>query len=376
MDPYNILGVSKTASDDDIKKAYRKLSKEFHPDLNKDKPEAAEKFKEINAAYEILSDKQKKAQYDQYGSAAFQGGGAGGFGGFDFSGFQGQGGAGGFADIFETFFGAGHTGGGRGRRRSFRGQDLEVQVTIDFENAIFGADKVISIDKAIPCSSCDAKGIEEGSKIIDCDECKGVGEVSSVKNTILGQVRTSSICPKCQGDGQIPEKPCTSCSGSGIKHAKEDITIRIPAGVSGGTTLRLSGKGGAGIRGAESGDLYVLVRVNPSREFERRGENIYSNHTIHVLQAILGDEIEVNTVHGMVKLKIPAGTQAGQTFRIKGKGATRLNTSVHGDHLVTVDIEIPKKLMGKEKEHYTELAKIAKLGTKSKDQSFFSKLFS
>lgn len=372
MDPYNVLGVGKSASEDEIKKAYRKLSKEHHPDLNKDKPESAEKFKEINAAYEILSDKQKRAQYDQFGSAAFgQGGGGGGFGGFDFQGGQG----GGFADIFESFFGQGH-GGGRGRRRSFRGQDLEVQVTIQFEDAVFGVDKVISVNKSIACESCEAKGFENGSKIIDCGECKGSGEVSAVKNTILGQVRTSAICPTCSGDGQIPEKPCTSCAGNGIKHAQEDITIRVPAGVADGTTLRLSGKGGAGIRGAESGDLYVLVRVNPSREFERKGENIYTKQQIHVLQSILGDEIEVNTVHGKVKLKIPEGTQPGQTFRIKDKGIPRLNSSVFGDHLVTVEVEIPKKLMGKEKEHYTELAKLAKLGTKSKDGSFFSKLFS
>lgn len=372
-DPYETLGVPKDASDDQIKKAYRKLSKQYHPDLNKDNPEATEKFKEVNTAYEILSDKQKRAQYDQFGSASFGGGAGGGFGGFDFSGFQG-GGAGGFADIFESFFGGAQGAGPR--RRSYRGQDLEVRLSIDFTDAIFGSDKVINLTKDIQCESCEGKGVEKGSHLVDCDNCKGVGQVTVVKNTMLGQIQTRTTCPTCHGDGQIPEKPCTSCHGKGNIRAQEDITVRIPAGVSDGTTLRLSGKGGAGMRGHEAGDLYVQINVKPSSSFERRGENIHTTQKIHVLQAILGDEIEVETVHGPVRMKIEAGTQSGQTLRIKGKGAPRLNSSVIGDHMVTLEVEIPKKLMGTEKEHYQELAKLAKLSTKSKDKSFFSKLFS
>ncbi|MGE3278603.1 MAG: molecular chaperone DnaJ [Candidatus Altimarinota bacterium] len=373
-DPYEVLGVSKTATDDEIKKAYRQLSKKHHPDLNRDDPKAEEKFKEINAAYEVLGDKQKRAQYDQFGSASFGGGpgGAGGFGGFDFSGFQG---GGGFADIFETFFGGVHTGG-PSRKRSYRGQDLEVILTIDFQEAIFGADKVVSINKEVTCDHCAGKGAEKGSKIVDCSQCRGTGEVTAVKNTLLGQIRTSTVCPKCAGEGQIPEKPCPVCHGHGTVRSAEKITIRIPAGVSDGTTLRLTGKGGAGQKGHDAGDLYVQVRVKPSSEFHRKGDNIYTEKKIHVLQAILGDEIEINTVHGPVKLEIPAGTQSGQTFRVKDKGVPKLNTSQVGDHMVTIQVEIPKKLMKSEEEHYKELAKLAKLSTKSKDKSFFSGLFS
>jgi len=373
-DPYDILGVSKSASDDEIKKAYRQLSKKHHPDLNRNDPKAEEKFKEINAAYEILGDKQKRTQYDQFGSASFGNGtgGGGGFGGFDFSGFQG---AGGFADIFESFFGGVHTGGPR-RKRSYRGQDLEVVITIEFTEAIFGADKVISLNKEILCDHCNGKGAEKGSKIINCTECRGTGEVTSVKNTVLGQIRTSVVCQKCAGEGQIPEKPCPICHGNGNVRSTQKITIRIPAGVSDGTTLRLTGKGGAGQKGHDSGDLYVQIRVKPSAEFQRKGDNIYTEKTIHVLQAVLGDEIEINTVHGPTRLEIEPGTQSGQVFRIKGKGVPKLNTSQVGDHMVSINVEIPKKLMNTEKEHYKELAKLAKLSTKSKDRSFFSRLFS
>lgn len=378
-DPYEVLGVSRSANDDEIKKAYRQLSKKHHPDLNRTDPKAEEKFKEINAAYEVLSDKQKRSQFDQFGAASFANGGGGGgqgygggFGGFDFSGFQSSGG---FSDIFESFFGS-SSGGGSRRKRSYRGQDLEVVITIDFLEAIFGADKVVSIEKEMLCDHCGGKGAEKGSKIVDCSECRGTGEVTSVKNTILGQIRTSVTCPKCGGEGQLPEKPCPVCHGHGNIRSAEKITIRIPAGVSDGTTLRLTGKGGAGQKGYEGGDLYVQIRARPSTEFQRKGDNIYTEKTIHVLQAILGDEIEVNTVHGPCRLEIPAGTQAGTVFRIKGKGVPKLNSSTVGDHHVTIQIEIPKKLMNSEEEHYKELAKLAKLSTKSKDKSFFSGLFS
>ncbi|MDP3975757.1 MAG: molecular chaperone DnaJ [bacterium] len=373
-DPYDILGVKRDATDDDIKKAYRRLSKQHHPDLNKDNPKATEKFKEINAAYQILGDKQRRGQYDQFGAAGMGVGpaGDGGFGGFDFSGFQG---AGGFTDIFETFFGG--ASGSRGRRKpNFRGQDLEVQIAITFEEAVFGVDKKLSLTKEISCSVCDGEGVEKGSKIVDCSECRGTGEIMSVKNTILGQVRTSSLCHRCGGDGQIPEKSCPQCRGKGTLHAAQEVTVRIPAGVSDGTTLRLSGKGDAGVRGHQAGDLYVHLRVKSSAEFKRQGDHISTEQTIHVLQAVLGDEVEVRTVHGPIKLRIPAGTSDGQTFRINGKGVPRLNSSTLGDHLVTFHLEIPKKLMKSEEEHYKELAKLAKLSTKSKDKSFFSKLFS
>lgn len=372
-DPYQILGVSKTASEDEIKKAYRKLSKEYHPDLNKDKPNASEKFKEINTAYDILGDKQKRAQYDQFGAAGFGAGGpGGGFGGFDFSG----GGAGaGFADIFETFFGAGGGGGGQ-RQRSYRGQDLEVRISIDFEESIFGADKTIELAKEMKCEPCAGAGVEKGSQMVNCGTCHGRGEVTAVKNTILGQVRSSSVCNTCSGAGQVPEKACKTCNGKGSTRGQEQVKIRIPAGVSDGTTLRLSGRGGAGFRGNTAGDLYVQVQVRPSESFERRGENIYTKQKIHVLQALLGDEIQVQTVHGPVTLEIPAGTQPNQQFRVKGKGAPRVNSATVGDHLVTIGVQIPEKMSKDEKTKYEELAQLAKMKLKGKDKGLFSKLFS
>jgi molecular chaperone DnaJ len=372
FDPYRSLGVEKNASDDDIKKAYRKMSKQYHPDLNKDNPKAEEKFKEVNAAYQILSDKQKRQQYDQFGSAAFgqgpQGGGAG-FGGYDF------GGGAGFADIFETFFGGSGGFSQSSQRRNRKGQDIEVQVTIQFEEAAFGTEKTINLNKFGACQTCKGKGAEPGSNLKTCDTCRGTGEVTSVKNTILGQMRAQSVCHNCTGIGNIPEKKCSQCHGQGRAKSNDEITVRVPAGVSNGTTLRLSGKGDAGLQGEQSGDLYVHIRVQPSLEFERQGEDIYSSHKIHVLQAILGDEVPVKTLHGEVTLKIPAGTTDGKVFKIKGYGVPRINSSAKGDHLVKIELEVPQKLMGKEREHYEELAKLAKLGTKSKQKGFFDKLF-
>ncbi len=374
-DPYEVLGVDRNATDDDIKKVYRKLSKQYHPDLNRGNKDAEEKFKEINAAYVILGDKQKRGQYDQYGSASFgQGGGssAGGFGGFDFNGFEGA--SGGFADIFESFFGGASTP--QRRKKSTRGQDLEVVITIEFLEAAFGVDKVISVKKNKACETCEGKGIEKNSRMVDCKTCRGVGEITSIKNTILGQIQTRALCPECEGEGRIPEKPCPSCRGQGILRANEEITIRIPAGVSDGTTLRLSGKGGAGLKGNAPGDLYVQIRVRSSHEFERKGIDISSEKKIHVLQTILGDQVEVNTVHGISTLEIPAGTQSGQVFRIRGKGVPQLNSSHTGDHYVTITIDIPKKLSKAEKDLYQELAKTAKLSMKSSDKGFFSGIFS
>lgn len=374
--PYEVLGVSKGATDDEIKKAYRRLSKQYHPDLNRENPEAEKKFKEINKAYEILGDQQKRAQYDQFGSAAFGGGGYPGagaspFDGFDFSGFST--GGGGFADIFESFFG--EAGSGGRRKRSTKGHDLEISLTIDFAEAVFGVDKTVSLNKEITCEECSGNGIARGSKVISCSECHGKGEVTRVRNTLLGQIRTSGTCPKCDGEGETPETLCSVCRGKGSVRSAESIVIRVPAGVSDGTTLRLSGKGGAGSKGNAAGDLYVQLRVRPSGEFRRERDDIYSEKRIHVLQAILGDEVEVGTVHGKVSLEIPAGTQPGQVFRIRGKGAPRLNASSVGEHYVTIQVEIPKKLSSEEKTHLEALAKIARLSRTEKDKSFFSKLF-
>lgn len=373
-DLYEILGVPRDASDIEIKKAYRKLSKQYHPDLNKGDKDAEKKFKEISMAYEVLSDKQKRSQYDQFGG--IPGGGPGGFGtgagftgaGFDFSGFGG-----GFADIFETFFGAG-MGSGNARTqhtRKSKGGDIEITINLSFQEAVFGCSKEISIEMFQMCSHCQGEGAEPGSKIIDCGECHGTGEVTHIQNTFLGQMRSSKICPKCYGRGKKPEKNCSSCQSAGRIKKVSKISINIPAGVDNGTTLRLAGKGNAGSYGHKPGDLYVHISVSDSEKFRREGNDIKSELTIHIAQAVLGDEIEADTIHGKVLLKIPAGTASGTTLRMKNYGVQKINSTQRGDHLVKIYVDIPKKISKEEHEHFMELAKLAK----EKGKGIWGKLF-
>jgi molecular chaperone DnaJ len=373
-DLYGVLGVSKNASDDEIKKAYRKLSKKHHPDLNKGDKDSEKKFKEINTAYEVLSDKQKRMQYDQFGG--IPGAGGGGFGtgagfqgaGFDFSGFSG-----GFADVFETFFGAGGGQGAQARHaKQSRGPDIEITLQLTFEEAAFGCSKEISISHFKECDHCKGSGAEPGAKVVSCSECHGTGEITTVQNTFIGQMRSSKICPKCSGRGKVPEKKCSTCHGEGRIKTSSKITVNVPAGVDNGTTLRLTGKGNAGSFGRESGDLYVHIISSPSNKFERHGNDIKTSLAIHVSQAILGDEIEIDTIHGKVTLKIPTGTSSGTTLRLKGYGVQRINSSQKGDHLIKINVDIPKKVSQKEKDHYLELAKISK----EKGKGIWGKLFS
>jgi len=339
-DYYDILGVDRGAPLADIKKAYRGLSKKLHPDKNKDDKDAEQSFKEVNEAYEVLSDEKKRNQYDQFGSV---GGGAGGPGGFDFSGFQG----GGLGDIFETFF-----GGGAGARaaRSERGRDQEVHLTIDFTEVVSGVRKKIAIDSIIACEACEGRGAAHGSKLISCSECSGTGQVTRTAQSFFGIIQQSMVCPRCKGSGKVPEETCKKCGGEGRVSGKQQLTIDIPAGIHDGQTLRLTGKGAAGRQGATAGDLYLLVSIRPDSRFQRDGDDIRAQVNVSVLDAILGTEIKVPTVHGNISLKIPAGTQPHQVFRIKGKGMPVLSSSRHGDHYVTVEVEIPKKLSRKEKE--------------------------
>ena len=368
QDLYSVLGLKKGASEDEIKRAYRKLAAKHHPDVNKDEG-AEKKFKELQGAYEILSDPQKKAQYDQFGTAGSPFGGAGGGSGFE--GFSG-GGFGGFedlGDIFESFFG----GGVRRKSGPARGRDVSVRVELSFAESISGMQKDIVIDGFVECSTCEGQGIEKGSHFVDCKTCAGAGKVSKVQQTPLGNIRTTTTCPECRGEGRIPEIPCKTCSGAGRVQQKRTLKVNIPPGVYDGALLRLSGKGESGERGAQHGDLLVQVAVAPSREFTRDGDNILSEHHIHVLQAILGDEASIATAYGEEKIKIPAGTQSEKTFRLRGKGAPILGKNGHGDHLVKVLVDIPEKLSSKEKEQYQELAKEAKLHVK--ENGFFEKLF-
>ncbi|MFA7682042.1 MAG: molecular chaperone DnaJ [Candidatus Peribacteraceae bacterium] len=351
-DYYEVLGVSRDAPQEDIKKAYRRLSKELHPDRNKEDKNAEQRFKEVNEAYEVLGDKEKRQKYDQFGAAG-AGTGAGGFGGFDFSNFQN---AGGFGDIFESFFG-GRRGGGRTARNE-RGRDMEVRLVIDFAEAVNGAKKKITIEKEVVCDACNGKGVTEGSSMVTCSDCSGTGQVTRTAQSFFGTIQQSFVCQKCGGSGSIPEKACPKCSGEGRVHERVTFTVDIPAGIHDGQTLRLTGKGNAGKRGAPAGDLYVLIALRPDKRFVRDGDDIRSQITVSVADAILGTQISVPTVHGDVELKIIAGTQPGQILRIRGKGMPVLSSARHGDHYVEVVVEIPKKLSRKEKELMEEWKKL------------------
>lgn len=368
-DLYEVLGVAKGASDSEIKAAYRKLALKWHPDKHKGEKEAETKFKEINVAYEILSDKQKRQQYDTFGStgggASGFGGGGGGFGGFDPSGFSGfSGGASDFADIFESFFGGG--GGRSGHRKGgpVRGNDIEANITISFEEAAFGCEKDLEITKPDKCKNCKGDGVEPGSSKVSCGACGGAGQIRAVKNTILGQMATTRMCSECDGEGQVPKKKCSVCHGTSRVRTKERVKVKIPAGVDNGSTIRLSEKGEGGVKGGSHGDLYINLYVEPSKRFIRNGYDIHSEATLHVVQAVLGDEITVDTIHGEEKIKIPPGTADGKVFKLSSKGVQKINSSSLGDHLVKVKIDIPNKLSKREKEIYLDLAKESGLDVK------------
>lgn len=357
-DFYETLGVSKTADDKEIKSAYRKAALEWHPDKHKGDKTAEEKFKEINEAYSVLSDKKKRQQYDTFGDTSGASGFPGGFSGF--SGFDFND-AGGFADIFESFFGGGMRGGqGRTttkRNSRQRGDDIESAIEISFEEAVFGVEKELLITKATKCDNCDGTGAEKGSKIVDCKECNGSGEVVTIKNTILGQMKSTRICDACAGEGKIPEQRCKVCHGTSRIRKSEKINVKIPAGVDNGSVVRVSGKGESGIKGGPSGDLYLNIRVKPSKEFFREGTSIYSELEIPIAYAVLGTESEINTLYGKTKIKIPAGTQEATVFKLKEKGVPRIDTGKKGDHFVKIKVKIPTKLSRKERQLFEELAK-------------------
>lgn len=343
-DPYATLGVSRSASPDEIKQAYRKLSKEWHPDKHKGDKAAEDKFKQINEAYETLSDPQKKQMFDQFGRTSGSAGGAGP-GGFDFSGFSGGNGGMDFSDMFESFFGANRqTAANRDR-----GQDREIEVQVDLIDVVKPVAKTINQRSLKPCKTCDGSGAEPGSKLVTCDQCSGTGQVVRSTQSFFGTIQQRTMCPKCKGSGKVPEKPCRTCGGEGRTADTQDITIQIPAGIEDGQTLRVTGGGDAGRRSGASGDLYVHVRVRPDPRFERDGADIRTEAVLHVLDAMLGTEIETETVHGPVRLAVPAGTQPGQILRIKGKGMPVLSSSRTGDHYVTIVVDIPKKLSRDEK---------------------------
>ena len=346
---YDRLGVSKDASQDEIKRAYRKMSKKYHPDINKE-PGAEEKYKEIQEAYETLSDDQKRAAYDQYGPDGANGfGGQGGFGGFD-----GGAGFGGFEDIFSSFFGGGPT---RNPNAPRQGDDLQYRVNLSFEEAIFGAEKEVHYNREATCKTCSGSGAKPGTSPVTCGRCHGQGIINVDTQTPLGMMRRQVTCDVCHGTGQEIKDPCQTCRGTGHEKQSHKVSVKIPAGVETGQQIRLAGQGEAGFNGGPYGDLFVIINVNPSDKFTRDGSTIYYTLNISFVQAALGDTVEVPTVHGNVEMTIPAGTQTGKTFRLKGKGAPRLRGGSQGDQLVTVKIVTPTKLNDAQKQALLAFAK-------------------
>lgn len=336
---YDRLGVSKDASQDEIKKAYRKMSKKYHPDINKE-PGAEEKYKEVQEAYETLGDEQKRAAYDQYGAAGANGSFGGGTGGFD--GFNGGAGFGGFEDIFSSFFGGG--GATRNPNAPRQGDDLQYRVDLTFEEAVFGVEKEVSYNREATCETCSGTGAKPGTSPVTCSRCHGQGVINVDTQTPLGMMRRQVTCDVCHGTGKEIKDPCPTCHGSGHEKKSHKVSVKIPAGVETGQQIRLQGQGEAGFNGGPYGDLFVIIKVLPSKEFERDGSTIYYSMNISFVQAALGDTVEVPTVHGKVELTIPAGTQTGKTFRLRGKGAPKLRGGGQGDQHVTVNIVTPTKL--------------------------------
>ncbi len=357
-DYYDILGVSKSATADEIKRAYRKLAMEHHPDKHGGDDA---KFKEVGQAYDTLKDDKKRAAYDQFGHAGAQGFGGGGspFGGGNSGGFGGNGQSFegfDFSDILNQFMGGNGFGGQSAHPGPARGRDLEVSVTIDFLEAVFGVEKDLTLSLDDTCTHCQGQGAEPGTKLETCKTCKGHGQVTRVHQTILGAMQQTSVCPTCHGAGKVPQKPCTVCHGSGIQRQTKNLTVSIPAGVDNGATIRLTGQGSAPRGGGRKGDLYVSIRVRADRRFQRHGQDIQSETTIGMVGATLGTEVEVQTVDGPLTIKIPAGTQGGKVFKLSGRGVPGLGGRPRGDHLVTVTVETPTKLSSQQRQLLEQFA--------------------
>lgn len=368
-DFYEVLGVKKGVSEDELKKAYRKLAKENHPDLHPGDKECEARFKEINEAYEVLSDPDKRAKYDQFGHAAFdpsQGFGGGGFGGFE--------GFGGFGDIFSDIFGGGFGfggGGGRNPNAPRKGDNLRATVNIKFEEAAFGVKKDVFVSKIEQCPDCKGTGCAEGTTAEVCPDCKGTGTVISTKRTPFGMVQSSEQCPKCKGRGKIIHSPCKTCRGMGSVRRQHKVSVSIPAGIDDGQTISLKGQGNAGLNGGPAGDLLITVLVQPHARFERDGASILLDQEISFAQAALGAEVEVPTLDGKVKLNIPEGTQSGTTFRLKGKGVPFLRNGGRGDQFVTVNVAVPRGMTSTQKDALRQYAET--MGETVEQKNIFGK---
>ncbi len=350
-DYYEVLGIAKGASADEIKKAFRKLAVKYHPD--KEGGDEA-KFKEANEAYEVLKDSSKRQRYDQFGHAGVGGSSGGGYSSNPFEGFQGQNvnfdfGEGGLGDIFGSFFGGGHQ-----QSRNRRGRDVETQLTLTFEEAIFGVEEKISLNLEDTCEHCKGTTAEPGHSMKTCPTCKGAGQVNKVMNTIFGQIQQAAVCDECKGKGRIPEKVCTVCRGKGTQKNKVQTKLKIPAGIDDGATIRLREHGEA-IADGPKGDLFVHIRVKPHKKFTREGDLILSEEHISFSDAALGAEVDVETVDGEMTMKVPAGTQSGTDFKLSNHGVPHLRGNKRGAHIVTIVVDTPTKLSKQQKELFEQL---------------------
>ena len=366
-DYYEVLGVSRNAEDAELKRAFRKMARQYHPDVNRE-PGAEERFKEVGEAYEVLSDPQKRQLYDQYGHA-----GVDSNGGPDFSNFATFGS---FADIFEQFgniFGTSGAAGG-GRRGPQRGADLRYDLALNFEEAVFGVEKVLEIPRSETCPRCTGVGAEPNSEMKRCPQCNGTGEVRKVQQSFFGQFVNVSACPRCRGEGQIISTPCKECKGEGRVHVTKKLTVKIPPGVDNGQQIRLTGEGEAGPRGGPAGNLYVILDVKPHPHFKRDGADIHYELLLNFPQAALGDQVEVPTLDGMENLTVPAGTQSGRVFRIRDRGVPRLRGMGRGDQYVSITVRTPVHLSPRERELYEELAQLASQKDDGHDRGFFGRV--
>jgi len=370
-DYYEVLGVDRNASQDEIKKAFRKLARKYHPDMNKEDPSAEEKFKEINEAYEVLSDPEKRRRYDQFGHAAEgPAGGPGGAGGWDFGDLGTS-----FDSIFDMFFGGGFGGARAPRTGPERGADLRYDLEISLEEAASGLDRDIEVVRLDTCSSCGGTGAKPGTSPVTCPVCGGRGQTTQVRTTAFGRFTSITTCPRCGGEGRVIESPCQTCQGRGRVRKRKKIRVRIPAGVDSGMRVRVAGEGEAGTRGGPPGDLFVFITVRPHEIFERRGNDIFCEVPISVWQAALGDEIEVPALGGRASVQVPEGTQTGTAFRLKGKGIPDVHGGPRGDQYVRVKVVTPTRLTDREKELIRELARLRGAHkTDDEPRTFFQKV--
>ena len=370
---YDILGVNKNASDDEIKKAYRSLAKKYHPDLNPGNSEAAEKLKEVNEAFSVLSDKTKKQNYDTYGSAE----GPQGFGGFGGGGFGGGfGGFGDFGDIFSNIFG-GAFGGGRSRNRASekqQGADIQVKMKLSFVEAAFGVKKSINLNRSETCPHCKGTGAKDGSAFTTCSKCQGNGTVRQAQHTPFGQVVSEGICPDCRGSGKIIKEKCSHCSGAGVTRENRSIEINIPGGIDNEQVLTLRGQGEAGRNGGPAGDMQILIQIEPHKTLKREGYDVYEEVPITFTEALLGAKIKIPGIDETLELKIPECTQNGTMLSIKGKGIKMLNKNSYGDLFAKIIVEMPKSLDKKEKQKISELADSISKNQYPKKKAFNDKI--